>query len=112
MGESRNLRKGERKVKKILIANRGEIALRIIHTCKQMGIETVAVYSDADAELPYVQAATKARRIGEPPVQKSYLNVEELLRISHEEKVDAIHPGYGFLSENIWRSIYEADFFG
>ena len=61
-----------------------------------MGIETVAVYSDADAELPYVQAATKARRIGEPPVQKSYLNVEELLRISHEEKVDAIHPGYGF----------------
>ena len=65
-----------------------------------MGIETVAVYSDADAELPYVQAATKARRIGEPPVQKSYLNVEELLRISHEEKVDAIHPGYGFLSEN------------
>lgn len=100
MGESRNLRKGERKVKKILIANRGEIALRIIHTCKQMGIETVAVYSDADAELPYVQAATKAHRIGEPPVQKSYLNVEELLRISHEEKVDAIHPGYGFLSEN------------
>lgn len=66
MGESRNLRKGERKVKKILIANRGEIALRIIHTCKQMGIETVAVYSDADVGLPYVQAATKARRIGEP----------------------------------------------
>nr|WP_246860851.1 acetyl-CoA carboxylase biotin carboxylase subunit [Bacillus sp. REN3] len=83
-----------------MIANRGEVALRIIRTCQEMGIGTVAVYSDADKDLPFVKEADIAHRIGEPPVQKSYLNVREILRVAKEEKVDGIHPGYGFLSEN------------
>ncbi|MFD0825228.1 acetyl-CoA carboxylase biotin carboxylase subunit [Neobacillus sp. M.A.Huq-85] len=87
-------------MQKILIANRGEIALRIIKTCHEMGIETVAIFSDADKEMPYVKAASKAVYVGEPPVTKSYLQVEKILAIAKEEKVDAIHPGYGFLSEN------------
>lgn len=87
-------------MQKILIANRGEIALRIIRTCRELGITTVAVYSDADQGLPFVKEADSAFRIGEPPVQKSYLNSDEILRIAKEEDVDAIHPGYGFLSEN------------
>lgn len=87
-------------MQRILIANRGEIALRIIKTCKKMNIETVAIYSDADSELPFVKEATKAIRIGEPPVSKSYLNTDLILEIAKNEGVDAIHPGYGFLSEN------------
>lgn len=87
-------------MQKILIANRGEIALRIIRTCRELGIETVAVYSDADQDLPFVKEADSAFRIGEPPVQKSYLNAEEILRLAKAENVEAIHPGYGFLSEN------------
>jgi acetyl-CoA carboxylase biotin carboxylase subunit len=87
-------------LKKILIANRGEIALRIIKTCQQLGIETVAIYSDADRELPYVRESTVSYRIGEPPVQKSYLNAQLILEVAEKEQVDAIHPGYGFLSEN------------
>jgi acetyl-CoA carboxylase biotin carboxylase subunit len=87
-------------LKKILIANRGEIALRIIRTCQRLGIDTVAIYSDADAELPYVKEATIAYCVGEPPVQKSYLNVDLIIEIAEKEHVDAIHPGYGFLSEN------------
>ncbi|WP_110112934.1 acetyl-CoA carboxylase biotin carboxylase subunit [Bacillus sp. CGMCC 1.16541] len=87
-------------MKKILIVNRGEITARIIKTCESLGIETVVIYSDADANLPYVKKATKAYRVGEAPVQKSYLNVDEIIRIAKEERVDAIHPGYGFLSEN------------
>jgi acetyl-CoA carboxylase, biotin carboxylase subunit len=87
-------------MKKILIANRGEIALRIIKTCKEMDIETIAIYSDADSEMPFVREATKAIRIGEAPVNKSYLRADLILEIALQEKVDAIHPGYGFLSEN------------
>ncbi|PLR97392.1 acetyl-CoA carboxylase biotin carboxylase subunit [Bacillus sp. T33-2] len=87
-------------MRKILIANRGEIALRIIRTCHRMGIETVAVYSDADKELPFVTEAGSAFRIGEPPVQKSYLNAEAIISIAKVEQADGIHPGYGFLSEN------------
>jgi acetyl-CoA carboxylase biotin carboxylase subunit len=87
-------------MKKILIANRGEIALRIIKTCKEMDIETIAIYSDADSEMPFVREATKAIRIGEAPVNKSYLRSDLILDIAIQEKVDAIHPGYGFLSEN------------
>ena len=87
-------------VQKILIANRGEIALRIIRTCHEMGIETIAIYSEADKEMPYVKAATKAVCVGEPPVNKSYLQSDKILEIAKSEKVDAIHPGYGFLSEN------------
>ena len=87
-------------VQKILIANRGEIALRIIRTCHEMGIETIAIYSEADKEMPYVKAATKAVCVGESPVNKSYLQSDKILEIAKSEKVDAIHPGYGFLSEN------------
>lgn len=87
-------------MQKILIANRAEIASRIIRTCKKMGIQTVAVYSDVDRDLPFVSEATTSYRIGEAPVGKSYMNVEAILEIAKKEKVDAIHPGYGFLSEN------------
>lgn len=87
-------------MQKILIANRGEIALRIIRTCQEMGIETIAIYSEADKEMPFVKAATAAFCVGEPPVNKSYLQVDKILEIAKREKVDAIHPGYGFLSEN------------
>ncbi|MBM7654083.1 acetyl-CoA carboxylase biotin carboxylase subunit [Neobacillus cucumis] len=87
-------------MQKILIANRGEIALRIIKTCQTMGIETIAIYSEADKDLPFVKAATKAICIGEPHVSKSYLQIDKILEIAKNEKVDAIHPGYGFLSEN------------
>ncbi|WP_462409174.1 acetyl-CoA carboxylase biotin carboxylase subunit [Neobacillus sp. Marseille-QA0830] len=87
-------------MERILIANRGEIALRIIRTCREMGIETVAIYSDADKEMPFVKQADKAVRVGEPPVQRSYLQAEKIISIAKQEKVDAIHPGYGFLSEN------------
>ncbi|MCA0990122.1 acetyl-CoA carboxylase biotin carboxylase subunit [Pseudalkalibacillus hwajinpoensis] len=87
-------------MKKILIANRGEIAERIIRTCSKLGLETVAVYSSADKDLPYVKQATVAYEIGDPPAAKSYLNQDKILRVASEENVDAIHPGYGFLSEN------------
>ncbi|MDQ0184935.1 acetyl-CoA carboxylase biotin carboxylase subunit [Cytobacillus sp. FSL R5-0569] len=87
-------------MQKILIANRGEIALRIIKTCKALGIETVAIYSEADEEMPFVIEADQAFLIGPPPVNQSYLNVEKIIQIALAEKVDAIHPGYGFLSEN------------
>lgn len=87
-------------MKRILIANRGEIASRIIRTCDEMGIETVAVYSEADADMPFVKQATHAHLIGPAPVNQSYLNKEAIIRIAKEEQVDAIHPGYGFLSEN------------
>ncbi|RIW36307.1 ATP-grasp domain-containing protein [Bacillus salacetis] len=87
-------------MQKILVANRGEIASRIIRTCKEMGIETIAIYSDADKDMPYVKEAGSAFRIGEPPVNKSYLQADAILDIASREKADGIHPGYGLLSEN------------
>ncbi|NRD78770.1 acetyl-CoA carboxylase biotin carboxylase subunit [Bacillus sp. BRMEA1] len=87
-------------MRKILVANRGEIALRIIKTCQAMAIETVAVYSEADQDMPFVKAASKAVCIGEGPVNKSYLRIEKILEVAKSESVDAVHPGYGFLSEN------------
>ncbi|HEX7065662.1 MAG TPA: acetyl-CoA carboxylase biotin carboxylase subunit [Bacillales bacterium] len=87
-------------MKKVLIANRGEIARRILQTCDKLGLESVVVYSDADKDLPYVNEATVSYSIGEPPAAKSYLNQEKILEIAKREQVDAIHPGYGFLSEN------------
>jgi acetyl-CoA carboxylase, biotin carboxylase subunit len=87
-------------VQKVLIANRGEIASRIIKTCKHLNIQTVAVYSDADEDLPFVKDADIAHRIGEPPVNKSYLVIDHILEVARKEKVDGIHPGYGLLSEN------------
>ncbi|WP_430785721.1 acetyl-CoA carboxylase biotin carboxylase subunit [Virgibacillus flavescens] len=87
-------------IKKILIANRGEIAARIIRTCKKMDIQTVAVYSEADQKAPYVGMADESFLIGPPRVNESYLNVDKIISIAKKAKVDAIHPGYGFLSEN------------
>ncbi|MDW5288572.1 acetyl-CoA carboxylase biotin carboxylase subunit [Formosa sp. PL04] len=87
-------------MKKILVANRGEIALRIMKTAKKMGIKTVAIYSTADRESPHVTYADEAVCIGEPPSNKSYLLGDKIIKIAKELYVDAIHPGYGFLSEN------------
>lgn len=85
---------------KILIANRGEIALRIIRTCREMGIQTVAVFSTADAESLHVRFADEAVCIGPPPSSESYLNISRLMAAAEITNADAIHPGYGFLAEN------------
>jgi 3-methylcrotonyl-CoA carboxylase alpha subunit len=84
----------------ILIANRGEIACRIVATCRRLGIRTVAVYSDADANSRHARVADTAIRIGPPPSRESYLNVERILDAARQSGAQAIHPGYGFLSEN------------
>jgi acetyl-CoA carboxylase biotin carboxylase subunit/3-methylcrotonyl-CoA carboxylase alpha subunit len=86
-------------LKKILIANRGEIACRVIRTAKRLGIATVAIYSDADAKAPHVQLADQAVRVGPPMVKDSYLNVEAILAAIKETGADGVHPGYGLLSE-------------
>ena len=86
--------------KKILVANRGEIACRVMRTAKRMGIPTVAVYSDADAGAPHVQMADEAVRIGPPPAAQSYLVIDNILAAIRQTGADAVHPGYGFLSEN------------
>jgi acetyl-CoA carboxylase biotin carboxylase subunit len=86
--------------KKILIANRGEIALRVIRTCREMGIKSVAVYSTADAESLHVRFADEAVCIGPPPSNESYLKVSSIMAAAEITNADAIHPGYGFLSEN------------
>lgn len=85
---------------KILIANRGEIAVRVIRTCQRMGIHTIAVYSDADADAAHVRLADEVHRVGEAPVGKSYLNMERILQVAKESGAQAVHPGYGLLSEN------------
>lgn len=85
---------------KILIANRGEIALRIIRTCKEMGIKTVAIYSTADRDSLHVRFADEAVCIGKPPSKESYLNIPHIIAAAEITNADAIHPGYGFLSEN------------
>jgi len=87
-------------LRKILIANRGEIALRIIRTCREMGIATVAVYSDADVNSLHVRYADEAVHIGPSQSRKSYLNTDKIITAAKEKGAEAIHPGYGFLSEN------------
>src|SRR5664279_3117042 len=84
----------------ILIANRGEIACRIIATCRRLGIRTVAVYSDADATSRHVRLADQSVRIGPPPARESYLDINRILDAARQTGAQAIHPGYGFLSEN------------
>ena len=88
------------KIKKVLIANRGEIAVRIMRSCKEMGIETVAVFSKADRTAKHVWYADEAYCIGGAASKESYLNIETIIEVAKNSKVDAIHPGYGFLSEN------------
>src|ERR1700747_85502 len=86
--------------RKILIANRGEIALRVIRACRELGIRTVAVHSTADAHALHVRFADEAVCIGPPASKESYLNVPAILSAAEITRADAIHPGYGFLSEN------------
>src|SRR3982751_6663971 len=89
-----------REIRKILIANRGEIACRIIWTCKEMGIKTVAVHSEADREALHVRFADEAVCIGPAPSAESYLNIPAIISAAEITNVDAIHPGYGFLAES------------
>jgi len=87
-------------VTRVLVANRGEIALRVMRTCREMGIETVAVYAEPDARTPHVYFADERVALqGETPRQ-AYLDIEQLVRLARDRKADAIHPGYGFLSDN------------
>ncbi|MGH9146892.1 MAG: biotin carboxylase N-terminal domain-containing protein, partial [Vicinamibacterales bacterium] len=85
---------------RLLIANRGEIAIRIIRACRELGVESVAVYSDVDSRAPHVTAADRAVSIGPAPASQSYLSIPNLLRAARDSGADAVHPGYGFLSEN------------
>ena len=96
--------------KKILIANRGEIALRVIRTCREMGIKTVAVYSTADRDSLHVRFADEAVCIGPPPSRQSYLSIQNIISAAEITGTDAIHPGYGFLSENAEFSQICADY--
>ncbi len=85
---------------RILVANRGEIALRVIRACKEMGVAVVAVYSEADRGAPYLSLADEAICIGPAPAAQSYLNIPQIISAAEITEAEAIHPGYGFLSEN------------
>lgn len=89
-----------KKIQKLLVANRGEIALRVMRSAREMGIRTVAVYSDADRNAPFVRFADEAVHIGPAASKESYLVIDKLVKVCKDLKVDAVHPGYGFLSEN------------
>src|SRR5262245_11353386 len=87
-------------VQRVLIANRGEIAIRVARACRALGLRSVAVYSDADRGAAHVAAADAAEHVGPAPARESYLDVERLLAAARAAGADAVHPGYGFLSEN------------
>src|SRR5918995_7207374 len=91
---------GGRMIRRLLIANRGEIALRVIRACRELGVETVAVYSEADRESLHVRFADDDVCIGPPPSRNSYLRIPSLIAAAEITGADAIHPGYGFLAEN------------
>ncbi|MDX2286412.1 MAG: acetyl-CoA carboxylase biotin carboxylase subunit [Bacteroidia bacterium] len=97
-------------IRRLLVANRGEIALRIMRTAREMGIQTIAVYSEADQNAPHVQFADEAYLLGPPPSAQSYLLGDKIIQICLDHHIDAIHPGYGFLSENaaFTRKVQEA----
>src|SRR5262245_61369419 len=85
---------------RVLVANRGEIAIRVMRTCRELGLSTVAVFSQADRSALHVRQADQAYCVGPAPSRESYLNQEAILDAAKKSKADAIHPGYGFLSEN------------
>ncbi|HEX6287124.1 MAG TPA: biotin carboxylase N-terminal domain-containing protein, partial [Acidimicrobiia bacterium] len=87
-------------MKSLLVANRGEIAVRVIRTAQDMGIRTIAIFSELDRDARHVDIADEAWNVGGAPAAESYLNQEAILRVAHESGAEAIHPGYGFLSEN------------
>ena len=87
-------------MKSLLVANRGEIAVRVIRTAQEMGIRTIAIFSELDRDALHVEIADEAWNVGPAPAAESYLNQETILRVAHESGAEAIHPGYGFLSEN------------